>query len=140
VTISNRNEPHPLEPLTWRARRDPFFLGCRLDEFARRSAWDDDTLAEHLQCPLDRLPLLFLCRCPADGDPNFAQQIRSIAEYAPCDATQLLLVLREAVAWSRLSGQPATQANRVFLAARDRQDTGSEPQDEDKPAPGGEAS
>ena len=122
-----------------RARSDPYFLGFLLNDYARRLGWEDEAFAEHLQCPLDRLPHLFLCRRPADTDPRFAEEVRRIAEYAPCDETQLLAVLREVVAWAKLSGNATTKANPAFLAARDRQDNQSETPNDDKPADGDEA-
>lgn len=108
--------------MTERACQDPFFLGYALDAHARQKEWDDRVLAEHLQCPPDRLPHLFLCRCPDGDDPQFTDHVRRIAEYAPCDANQLLLVLREAETLRRLSGHSSTKVNSFFLAARDRQD------------------
>ena len=121
-----------------RARSDPYFLGFLLHDYARRLGWEDAALAEHLQCSLDRLPHLFLCRCPADSDPQFADEVRRIAEYAPCDEIQLLTVLREIVAWIKLSGNQATKSNPAFLAARDCQDKENDTKEDDRPAEGDE--
>jgi hypothetical protein len=122
-----------------KARRDEFFLGHWLDDFARRKGFDDNALAGHLRCPLDRLPQLFLCRCPEGDDPQFAQQVRTIAQYAPCDETQLLLALREVVAIAKLSGNAPSQASSILLAARDRQDKDIPAPENDKPQSGTEA-
>lgn len=115
-----------------RARSDPFFLGCVLDDHARRKGWDDERLTEQLQCPLDRLPHLFLCRCPDEDDPEFTEQIRRIAEYVPCDATQLLLVLREVTALRKLSDDSPAKTTPFFLAARDRQQTEGQDTNDEK--------
>ncbi len=118
----NKNDRDALEPLVERARSDPFYLGFPLTDYCRRLGWEDQTLAAHLKCPLDRMPQLFLCRCPVEDDPQFLEHVRRIADYAPCEETQLLSVLREAQAWVKLSGHATTKTNPLFLAARDRQD------------------
>lgn len=120
VTSTNPIEPNPLASLMERARRDAFFLGHALAGFALRKGFDDKSLAEHLRCPLDRLSQLFLCRCPDGEDPKFAQEVRIIAEYAPCDEMRLLLALRESVAFAKLSKPAPGKGSQTLLAARDR--------------------
>ena len=120
MTNLNPIEPHPLASLMEKARRDAFFLGFVLSDFARRKGFDDKTLATHLRCPLERLAQLFLCRCPAGDNPKFAQEVRTIAEYAPCDETQLLLALRETVALAKLSKPAHGKGSQTLLAARDQ--------------------
>lgn len=132
MTNMNPIDSHPLALLMERARRDPFFLGFVLDAYARRKCFDDKTLAEHLRCPRDRLPELFLCRCPQGDDPKFAQDVRFIAEYAPCDETQLLLALRETVALAKLSKPSPGKNSSTLLAARDRPEP-ENPTDENDP-------
>jgi hypothetical protein len=107
-----------------------------LDGFARRKGFDDSTLSEHLRCPLERLAKLFLCRCPDGEDPKFAEDVRAIAEYAPCDETQLLLTLREVVALSKLSRPAPGRGSQTLLAARDRHDEEGDRNETDPPESG----
>lgn len=129
VTNMNPIDPHPLASLMEKARRDAFFLGYALSDFAQRKNLDDKALANHLRCPVERLPQLFLCRCPDGDDQNFAQDIRIIAEYAPCDEDQLLRALREVAALAKLSKPSPGKGRPTLLAARDRHESDDQPEE-----------
>lgn len=73
--------------------RDPLFLGFYLARIAQAHGWDEQALADAVGCPLDRLPLLYLCRWPLASDPLFAEKVRQIAEYAPCEESALRQLL-----------------------------------------------
>ena len=77
------------------AKGHPYFLASALAEHQRRHGLDDRQLAERVGCDPVLLPRLGLCRRPTAADADFSARVLRIAEYAPCDAGALLLLLRE---------------------------------------------
>jgi hypothetical protein len=53
-----------VELLAKKAESDPFFLGCSLKNYAASERLDDVGLAAKLECTLEALTLLRLCRTP----------------------------------------------------------------------------
>ncbi len=101
-----------------KARKDDFFLGKTLAEYQSSNALADDDLAKNLRCTPEALDLLALCRCPDDGLDSFRDDVRKIAAFVGCDATVLVLVLREVAATRALRG--ASEDRGLLMAARDR--------------------
>ncbi len=103
-----------------RARRDPLFLGSFLSEYQEANGVDDLGLAALLQCPRKALSRLALCRCPDDRQPSFAQDIRTIAAFAPCSADALVQLLRQVAAMRALRERGTESTSSLLMAARDR--------------------
>jgi hypothetical protein len=103
-----------------RARRDRFFLGKALSDYQASNHIDDTALAAELRCAPAALSRLVLCRWPDDRGSQFAQEVRTIAAFASCDADALIRVLRQ-VATMRAFQQPSmSSTDGMLMAARDR--------------------
>jgi hypothetical protein len=98
-----------------RAGSDPFFVASRMTEYMNAHGVDEASLAELLHCRIGDLPRLAFCRAPAGS--QFAQDLRRIAEFVPCDADALVQVLRQAEALEALRHESRAT---VPMAARDR--------------------
>ncbi|MDQ3775289.1 MAG: hypothetical protein M3461_13530 [Pseudomonadota bacterium] len=114
--------------LRWFARRasaDAFFLGRALAEYQAMHGLDDGTLAEMLQCTLEALARLALCRRPDDQAAKFREEVQRIATFTSCNAERLVELLREvaAVASLREEGSDASSQG-LLMAARDRRSSG----------------
>ena len=114
--------------LRWFARRastDAFFLGRALAEYQAMHGIDDQKLAEMLQCTIETLARLALCRCPDDQGARFREDVRRIAAFTSCNAAGLAQLLREvaAVASLRKEGSEASSQD-LLMAARDRRSSG----------------
>ena len=105
-----------LELLGKRAESDPFFLACSLKNFAASEQLDDAALAKKLECTMETLTMLRLCRAPhADGFKDDIDKIAARFE-----------VNRDALAQAARRGQVLVQVRRnapsdagMLLAARD---------------------
>lgn len=118
--------------LWWFARRastDAFFLGRALAEYQAVHGIDDRKLAEMLQCSLEALARLALCRRPDDQAATFREEVQRIATFTSCNAERLVELLREvaAVASLREEGSDASSQG-LLMAARDRRSSGERPE------------
>jgi hypothetical protein len=68
----------------FRASAEPFFLGHALADYALAHGLSDLGLARRLNCPVEALALLRLCRLPRD-----AGEVAQIAGRFACDAGAL---------------------------------------------------
>jgi hypothetical protein len=118
-----------------KAEDHSFFVASALAEHQQRRGWDDRQLCEYLGCTLEALPRLGLCRRPSHAEPDFADRVRRIAEYAPCDAEALLNLLRESSILAAWRGSKAEQGSTMFLAARDRREASHPSTDETQEPP-----
>src|SRR5690349_17836802 len=66
----------PVEAMAGRARREPHFLGCVLERYARAEGLDDDGLAAALGCAAGQLTDLRLCRAPRLDPAGLAEDVR----------------------------------------------------------------
>lgn len=104
-----------------RASKDSAFLGHSLRLYQEANGLGDQALAKFLECDVDTLPRISLCRHPAMAGPRAAGAVRRIADFVPCNATQLLRLLRETAALGALKiVTKKASAPAVLLAARDR--------------------
>lgn len=108
-----------------RASADAFFLGSALAEYRAMHGIDDRRLAEMLQCTVEALARLALCRRPDDQVAKFREEVQCIATFASCSVERLVQLLREvaAVASLRKEGSDASSQG-LLMAARDRKDSG----------------
>jgi hypothetical protein len=111
-----------LQQLAKRAESDPFFLGCSLKNFATSEKLDDAGLAKKLECSMETLTMLRLCRAPhAD---NFKEDLDKIAAKYEVNREVLAQAARRGQVLLQMRGE-APSDHGFMLAARD---------DEDEPA------
>lgn len=104
-----------------RASTDAFFLGRALAEFQVLHRIDDPKLAELLQCTIEALNRLALCRRPNDQTPEFREEVQRIAMFATCNAERLVQLLREVAAVASLREERNEASSQgLLMAARDR--------------------
>ena len=106
-----------LEALAKRAEGDPFFLASVLAAYVRGEDLDDAGLAAALNCPVERLTELRLCRAPRADPAGFRQDIDRIAEVFGVDADRLAEVVRYGQVLPHMQGGPPSRG--FLLAARD---------------------
>jgi hypothetical protein len=109
-----------LERLAGQAAVRPFFLGCRLAEFAAREALDDTALAARLGCDVPALTHIRLCRAPRlESSAAFREDVTCIATKFGLNAAALAEAAKPvpiAVKRDPLTAEPTG----AVLAARDR--------------------
>src|SRR5215467_721933 len=105
-----------------RARSDEFFLGKALSHYQVASHIDDASLAAELHCAPEALSRLALCRWPDDRGRKFAQEVRGIATFVPCDPDALIRLLRHVAAVHGFQERSVGSTDGLLLAARDRHD------------------
>ena len=66
-----------------------------LTTYQRQERLSDDALSQYLNATPAAMPRLALCKRPASDSPQFADQIRQIADYAGVDAVQLANMVRQ---------------------------------------------
>lgn len=117
----NKKHNAALRHIASRASKDSAFLGHSLKLYQAANGLDAPALAKFLECDADTLPRIALCRHPAMTGPSGAAEIHRIADFASCNATQLLRLLREIAAVSALKTATARASGpAMLLAARDR--------------------
>lgn len=97
------------------ARRGGYMAGL-LAAYQEMRGMDERQLAADLACPLERLPLLGLCREPRRDEGQFAADIREIAGYAGANIGRLAQLVR-AVDTSRALRHRRSDAPGGYLAA-----------------------
>jgi hypothetical protein len=121
-----------LQRLIDQVRRDPYFLGNALTKYEVLHGIGDKHLAEWLNCGLDSLTRLALCRMPDAEQDRFQQDTKRIAEFASCDADRLVQLLREVTAISSLRDDDRSSSG-LLIAARDRRGQKHKTRDKDSP-------
>jgi hypothetical protein len=104
-----------LEALARRVESDPFFLAGLLAEYARSESLDDIGLAAILDCELEALTAIRLCRAPRPDRDGFRQDVDQIAARFGLDADRLTAVVRRGETLRRL--RSAAPSGHGFLAA-----------------------
>jgi len=112
-------KPRWLEHAARRSSERAWTLGSALDEYRRSEGLTREQLSLLLDCSLDSLAWLSLCRRPAPE--QFAEDVSMIAERFQIDASRLAQVLRrvDAVAVLRRAVN-MQEEDPLLLAARDR--------------------
>ena len=109
-----------------RAQTDPFFVGHRLAQYRKNHILNLRELAEFLSCTPADVERLSLCRAPDSSEPEYAAMVKRVAEYAACDASRLIQILRSSEAVHVLRQQRLPHSPNTLLAARDRKQTDDE--------------
>ncbi len=114
------NSKHPLGSLLKKAMDDPFFLGWAINRYALSYHMDRESIATLLQCSNSALDQLALCRLPNSIDPQFAAQVKRIAEYVGCNSNRLAAIIREIAVIDVLEKSNGSSGKGYLMAARDR--------------------
>jgi hypothetical protein len=86
-------EPTWLKAAAARSAQETWTLGYALAQYRLKHELAEEALAEHLECSVETLRCLCLCRRP-EG-PELAQQLRPIVLRFPVSAEKLEAILRE---------------------------------------------
>jgi len=123
--MSNR-----MSKLAQRVTDDPFFLASALQAYAHSEHLNDDALARALECSLETLALLRLCRMPRHEPASFREDVVRIASRFGVQVDRLAEVVRRANALDALRRAVAKDRG-LLMAARDRQDGAECPAEEE---------
>ncbi len=140
MTKDTTNQP-PLTGLAQRLQTDPRFMAYALAAYQRQEGMADEELAPALGMLPELVMRLALCRRPDPHSPQFAEQVREIADYALADEGRLANLLRQISSLEKLAQRQPTPATAneedaapltagFLAAARDRNET-----EEDQPQP-----
>jgi hypothetical protein len=122
----------PLSGLALKLQRDPRFMAYVLAAYQRQEGLSDEGLAEALGTLPELITRLALCRRPVALAPQFAEQVRELADYTLTDEVRLAGILRQVDGLERLAARAATtlegeaqvglSPSGVLAAARDREE------------------
>jgi hypothetical protein len=120
-----------------RAAHRPFYLASAIATFQELRDLDDGGLLQFLNCSMETLNRLRLCRRPDADSSEFRSDVRRIADAFAIDPTSLLCLLRETASVDAMRGSQADASMGFLMAARDkprrqRGDDTSKAADDDK--------
>jgi hypothetical protein len=110
-----------LQGLARRLQDDPDFMAYVLVSYQEQERLSDDALAEYLSTTQAMLSRLALCRRPASNSPQFADEIRQIADYTNIDATHLANMVRQVSSLEKLAERPVGSRSQAEVASRKMQ-------------------
>jgi hypothetical protein len=117
-----------------RAINSPFFLANTLQVYQRIHHLDNETLAALLECQVDDLPRLALCRRPVTEQQEFTRDIALLAHRFHLQADQLAAIIRQVDTlhtWQQhMPFHQQTTSPGLLAAARDRDDIDNETTEE----------
>src|SRR5262245_41113762 len=102
------------------SRTDSFFLGWAFKKYEASNSWNDQQLADWLQCSVEALSSLSLCRRPQDNKVELHKDVQKIAEFGTCNVDRLIQLLREVTSLSSLQDASNDTGSGFLMAARDR--------------------
>lgn len=103
-----------------RAAHRPFYLASAIATFQELRDLDDWELLQFLNCSMETLNRLRLCRRPDADSPEFQSDVRRIADAFTIDPTSLLSLLRETASVDAMRGSQADASTGFLMAARDK--------------------
>lgn len=112
------SKPSTMSNLVRLARSHSALMAGLLYLYQETEGLSDEALAQYLQCDMDALPRLALCRRPRPA-PQFRQDIEQIARFTGAKPFKLMRLIRAAE--SRQAFR-ATATTATLLAARDREE------------------
>jgi hypothetical protein len=112
-----------------RAAKRGGYMATLLAAYQELHAMDDRALAQELECPVERLPLLGLCHEPRRDAGHFGADVAKLAGFANASLLQLSRLIRTVDTVRALA-----EEGHIAAAARDREREGAdEPSDTDHP-------
>ncbi|CAG0947699.1 hypothetical protein ANRL1_04441 [Anaerolineae bacterium] len=129
--------------LAHRLEANDCFIAWALATYRKQEKLNDRELSEQLGASDELLTRLALCKRPNSASPQFADQVRKIAEYSHVDVARLAMVLRQVESLHELSKRPRSEATSVepnlvplrsglLAAARDHDESEEPESPEDK--------
>ncbi len=113
-----------LKRLADMASARPSLMSSLMLLYREQEGMDDEQLADFLNCDVEALPRLALCRRPRQA-PHFRGDIETIAAHSGTDASRLARLVRAAEAVQAMRGAPNhAGTSSLLMAARDREDLG----------------
>ncbi|HYG82140.1 MAG TPA: hypothetical protein VD861_17200 [Pyrinomonadaceae bacterium] len=117
--------------LARRLRGNPQYMAYVLAAFQSRENLTDAELAQELGTLPELVVRLSLCKRPSPSSPQFAEQVRELADYTLTDAGRLANILRRVDGLERLSQRASglalqaegKESGGILAAARDRIDS-----------------
>ena len=107
-----------------KANTDRFFVGWSLAQYRTFHNLDEQGLAQFLECDIEHINRLSLCRQPDDQGDQFQEQVRRIAGFGACSPDRLVGLMREVAAFSALQEDIQERQDAMLMAARDREEEG----------------
>lgn len=142
--MSEQETTNPLSGLALKLQRDPRFMAYVLVTYQRQESLSDEQLAVVLGTLPELIARLALCRRPAASAPQFAEQVRELADYTLTDEAQLAGILRQVDGLERLVELPRVTPEGeaqtglllpgLLAAARDREEESDEPAQANAPS------
>lgn len=103
-----------------RAARRPFYFASAVAAFQELRDLDDGGLLQFLNCSMETLNRLRLCRRPDAESSEFQSDVRRIADAFAIDPMSLLSLLRETASVDAMRGSQADASTGFLMAARDK--------------------
>lgn len=118
----------PMQLLARKASEKGQFLGRILTNYAEENGLEMSDVASRLKCPPENVSILALCKIPRSSTQFFGLDVRSISDYAGCDAGELANLLRECSTLEamRKVGGASDSNDGMLMAARDKKGRGKE--------------
>lgn len=116
------NEYKPsLERLADMASARPGLMSGLMLLYREQEGMDDTQLADFLECAVEALPRLALCRRPRQA-PDFRGDIEAIAAHSGSNASRLARLVRSVEAAQAMTGAPQRMStSSLLMAARDHE-------------------
>ena len=118
------NKVKYLQKLIGKANADRFFVGWSLAQYRTFHDLDEQGLAQFLECDIEHINRLSLCRRPDDQEDQFQEQVRRIAGFGACSPDRLVRLMREVAAFAALQKGAEERQGAMLMAARDRKEEG----------------
>ena len=116
------NKVKYLQKLVEKANTDRFFLGWSLAQYRTFHDLDEQGLAQFLECDIEHINRLSLCRQPDDQGNQFQEQVRRIAGFGACSPGRLVRLMREVAAFAALQKDAEERQGAMLMAARDHKE------------------
>ena len=125
------NDLIELRAVAVRLEGDPTFMASALADCRAELGLNDQQLAKALNCNVEALVSLALCRTPRlDDEKLFLSDVQAIAKYVGCDWQELAKVGRTTQSLRTLKQFIGTSEDQLLKAARDKHGDHKDP---DKP-------
>ena len=118
------NKVKYLQKFVEKANADRFFVGWSLAQYRTLHDLDEQGLAQFLECDIEYINRLSLCRQPDDQGDQFQEQVRRIAGFGACSSDRLVRLMREVATFSALQEDTRERQGSMLMAARDRKEEG----------------
>lgn len=116
-----------------RLEGDPFFMASALADYRSEMRLTDRQLANALDCRVEALTTLALCRIPRfDDEKLFLSDVQTISKYVGCDWKELAKIVRTVQSLATLKRFTGMPEDQLLKAARDKH---GDRDDSDKPKP-----